>query len=202
LVIAVTASVSFGSVAIPPATVWRIVAHHLFSTGGAQNWTAIQDDVVWQLRMPRALLAALVGAGLAITGVAAQAMVRNPLADPYVLGISQGASVGAAVVITGGVAASGGLSTRAAAFLGALASFILVYGLARRGGGLAPVRLVLSGRRGRRDLRLPARHDPVARRQGPRRPDRVAARASTDGAGGWQALRTITSGNQIGPSID
>lgn len=101
--------------------------------------------IVWDIRLPRVLLAAVVGAGLSVVGVAIQAMVRNALADPYVLGISSGASVGATAVSTLGLFASLGIyALSTAAFLSALAAMALVY-LAARRGGLTPLRLVLTG---------------------------------------------------------
>ncbi|MEV4615544.1 iron ABC transporter permease [Kitasatospora sp. NPDC049258] len=144
LVGALTAAVSLGSVDLPPAEVWSVVARRLT---GRPPLPGTRDLIVWQLRVPRALLAALVGAGLGLVGAAVQALVRNPLADPYLLGISSGASLGAVAVIvlgtTGGALA--GLGISAAAFLGALGAFALVWAMARRGGGFSPLRLVLAG---------------------------------------------------------
>ncbi|WP_395293614.1 FecCD family ABC transporter permease [Kitasatospora hibisci] len=150
LVAALTAAVSLGSVDIPPGEVWSVVAHRL---AGRTPEPGTRDLIVWQLRVPRALLAAVVGAGLGLVGTAVQALVRNPLADPYLLGISSGASLGAvAVIVLGGgfglEAAFGsalGLTVSLAAFLGALGAFSLVWVLARRGGGFSPLRLVLAG---------------------------------------------------------
>ncbi|MEV6973122.1 iron ABC transporter permease [Kitasatospora sp. NPDC093806] len=150
LVVALTAAVSLGSVDIPPGEVWSVVGHRL--TGQSPE-PGTRDLIVWQLRVPRALLAAMVGAGLGLVGTTVQALVRNPLADPYLLGISSGASLGAVAVIVlgtglgleltiGGIA---GLTVSVAAFLGALAAFSLVWLLARRGGGFSPLRLVLAG---------------------------------------------------------
>lgn len=145
LALAVTLSISLGPVRIPLVTVWRIVAHHVTGIGQSTGWTPIQDNIVWDLRLPRTLLGVLVGAGLTITGIVTQALVRNPLADPYVLGISQGASVGAVASIVLGAGAFGVTSTAGAAFAGAAGSFALVYAFARRGGSMAPLRLVLAG---------------------------------------------------------
>ncbi|MFF4814257.1 FecCD family ABC transporter permease [Kitasatospora sp. NPDC001309] len=150
LVLALTAAVSLGSVDIPPGEVWSVVAHHL--TGRAPE-PGTRDLIVWQLRVPRALLAAVVGAGLGLVGTAVQALVRNPLADPYLLGISSGASLGAVATLVLGTAfglelslGSGlGLTVSLAAFAGALAAFSLVWLMARRGGGFSPLRLVLAG---------------------------------------------------------
>ncbi|RLL67516.1 iron ABC transporter permease [Streptomyces sp. Z26] len=102
--------------------------------------------IVWELRFPRALLAAVVGAGLAAVGVAVQAMVRNALADPFVLGISSGAAVGAnAVLLFGAFAGLGVWALSAGAFVAALGAMGLVYAVARTAYGLTPLRLVLTG---------------------------------------------------------
>ena len=144
LLAALTVAVSLGSTPIPPQEVWGVVWRR--TTGGAPR-PGTDDLIVWQLRLPRALLAALVGAGLGLVGTAAQALVRNPLADPYFLGVSQGASLGAVAALVLGLGAGGGLGLglSGAAFAGALATFVLVWAVARRGGGFAPLRLVLAG---------------------------------------------------------
>ena len=99
--------------------------------------------------MPRVLLAALVGAGLAMVGLSMQALVGNPLADPYLLGVSSGASVGAVSVLTLGAFALAGFAGAGAitlgAFAGALLATVLVYFLARQRGRIWPTRLILSG---------------------------------------------------------
>ncbi|MEV7866693.1 iron ABC transporter permease [Streptomyces sp. NPDC088124] len=137
-------AVSIGAVTIPLGDVWRIIAHHV-SGGGATGDPAL-DQIVWNFRAPRVVLAALVGAGLAVSGAVLQAVVSNPLADPTVLGFSYGASLGAVVVIVLASGASlGGLGVSAAAFVGALAAAALVFALGRRRGRMAPTRLVLAG---------------------------------------------------------
>ncbi|MGW1993999.1 FecCD family ABC transporter permease [Embleya sp. NPDC001921] len=144
LVVALTSAVSLGSVDIPIGEVWSVVGRRLT---GEPPEAGTRDLIVWQLRLPRALLAAVVGAGLGLVGTAVQALVRNPLADPYLLGISSGASLGAIAVIVLGASTGGllGLGLSASAFAGALAAFALVWALARRGGGFSPLRLVLAG---------------------------------------------------------
>lgn len=99
---------------------------------------------MWQFRLPRTLLAVVVGAALSVAGAALQAMVRNPLADPYIFGVSSGASVGAVAVLTL-TGAVGGWSLSLAAFAGALLSMTVVYLLARQGGRVTPLRLILAG---------------------------------------------------------
>ncbi|WP_419996306.1 FecCD family ABC transporter permease [Streptomyces boninensis] len=144
LLLALTAAVSWGSTAIPPGEVWTVVVRRL---SGEPPRPGTDDLIVWQLRVPRALLAAVVGAGLGLVGTAVQALVRNPLADPYLLGISSGASLGAVAAIVLGAGAGGllGLGLSGAAFAGALGTFALVWAIARRGGGFSPLRLVLAG---------------------------------------------------------
>ena len=92
-VLSVTLAITIGPVYISPVTVWQIIVSHILGVSPG-DWTAGQDHIVWLIRLPRVLLAGVVGAGLAVVGVAMQATVRNPLADPYMLGTSSGASVG------------------------------------------------------------------------------------------------------------
>ncbi|MEU1308984.1 iron ABC transporter permease [Streptomyces cinnamoneus] len=102
--------------------------------------------IIWELRFPRALLAAVVGAGLSALGVGAQAMVRNALADPFTLGISSGAAIGAnAVLLFGAFGSLGVWALSGAAFASALVAMVLVYAAARTPHGLTPLRLVLTG---------------------------------------------------------
>jgi iron complex transport system permease protein len=118
----------------------------------ALGWAQWQDaisgapglayDVLWHLRLPRALSAFAVGGLLAVAGTLMQVLLRNPLADPYVLGISGGAAVGALTAILLGVAT---LGISAGAFFGALGSTLLVFGMARGAGGWTQSRLLLTG---------------------------------------------------------
>jgi len=139
--------VAIGSVRIPVSTVWEVVIAQV--TGRDTSVPSNEQQIIWQLRVPRVALAGLVGAGLSVAGVAVQALVRNPIADPYVLGVSSGASVGATMVILFGVFAGlgslGSLGISAAAFITAMASMTVVYLIAQRSGRLDPLRLVLSG---------------------------------------------------------
>ncbi|WP_280402234.1 FecCD family ABC transporter permease [Nocardia carnea] len=128
---------------------WRDTVGFLWAelTGGTVVAAEVANyRIVVDSRLPRVLLAAAVGAGLGGVGLIVQAMVRNALADPYVLGISSGASVGAtAVVLFGAFGALGIYALSTAAFTGALAATALVYVLARSAAGLVPLRLVLTG---------------------------------------------------------
>lgn len=140
-----TLAVVIGPVPIPAWQVWQIAYSQVFHrpTG---DWSQAQTNIVWLIRFPRVLLAVFVGAGLAVVGMTMQAMTRNILADPYLLGLSSGASVGAVVVLAfGGLAFAGVYAVSVGAFLGALLTFILVFVLAQRQHRLTPTRLVLSG---------------------------------------------------------
>ena len=96
LVLSAAAAITIGPAAISVPDVYAVVVHHL---GGPDSGVSpLQDGVVWQLRLPRAVLAALCGAGLALCGAILQSLLRNPLADPFVLGVSSGASTGAVLV--------------------------------------------------------------------------------------------------------
>jgi iron complex transport system permease protein len=145
LVLTVLFGIGLGPTSIPVADVLRYLGAAI--TGG----TIASDEVasytiIWQVRVPRVLLGMLVGAGLSVVGVAIQAMVRNALADPFVLGISSGASVGAVtVVVSGAFAALGVYAMSVAALIGALVAALLVYLAARDRTGLTPLRLVLTG---------------------------------------------------------
>lgn len=115
-------------------------------TLGTPDPDSVWDTIVWEMRLPRALLAVMAGAGLAIAGAGMQTLVRNPLADPYLLGISAGASVGAtAVIVWGALSQYGVYALSVGALIGALSSALIVYLVATAQGGLTPVRLVLTG---------------------------------------------------------
>ncbi|MFD9909635.1 FecCD family ABC transporter permease [Streptomyces sp. NPDC059063] len=139
------AALTYGSVKIPPAEVLDILTGK--ATGPSPYRTIVLD-----VRLPRVLLGAAVGAGLAVIGATLQALVRNPLADPFLLGVSSGASVGAvgAIVLGGtfgvGTALATTVTIPAAAFVGAFLTLVVVYALARTGGGgVATGRLILAG---------------------------------------------------------
>lgn len=145
LVTSVIASVGAGAVPVPPGDTARIAAFHVLGLGD-QAWSTARDAIVWDVRMPRALLAVGVGAGLAVCGMALQAMVRNVLADPYLLGVNSGASSGAAAAILFGAGAGAGAhALPLSAFLGALAASMLVLVVARSGGRVTSLRLLLAG---------------------------------------------------------
>ncbi len=142
-VLVASLAISIGAVTVPLRVVWSSIAHHLGIAGAVDD--PIQDQIVWDLRVPRALLAFVVGAGLAVAGTVIQATVRNPLGDPYLLGIVPGASAGAVLVFVLGSKSAAGLSLSGAAFVGAMIAFVLTFTLSRQGGRWPPTRLILAG---------------------------------------------------------
>ncbi|WSA22493.1 iron ABC transporter permease [Streptosporangium subroseum] len=145
VVVAATAAIAIGSVRLPPGEVWGILLHRLYAPLVDPTWTPVRETIVMDVRVPRILLCGVVGAGLSVCGMALQALVRNPLADPMLLGVSSGATVGAVVVMVLNISVLGAFSLPLAAFAGAFAALVLVYFLARTGGRMTTVRLVLSG---------------------------------------------------------
>ncbi|KWE91007.1 ABC transporter permease [Burkholderia ubonensis] len=152
LAVSVVLSAAFGAASIAPVQVARIVvAHvaaalgHAASLDGQLGGNLGDDSIVWLIRIPRALLAALVGATLASVGVALQAATANRLADPHLLGVSAGAMLGAVAATLGFGAAFGPFTLSMAAFAGALAATACVIALAYRRGRLEPDRLLLAG---------------------------------------------------------
>ncbi|TXS08266.1 iron ABC transporter permease [Streptomyces sp. adm13(2018)] len=137
----IAVALTIGPADIRVADSWSVVAAHL--GGNPSGLSPIRDGIVWDLRLPRTLLAAACGAGLAVCGTVLQSLLRNPLADPFVLGVSSGASTGAVAVIVLG-AGGGLLSVTGGAFLGALCSFALVLVLSHTLGGSTD-RVVLAG---------------------------------------------------------
>lgn len=111
---------------------------NILGGSGTEPWRTI----VLELRLPRALAAFSVGGLLALAGALLQVLLRNPLADPYVLGTSGGAAVGALLAMLAGLS---GVALGGSAFIGALVSTLLVFGIARRGGDWSPTRLLLTG---------------------------------------------------------
>lgn len=136
-----------GAVGIPPLTVVKIALSRLPLVDLAQTWPDTWDTIVWQLRLPRVALAAIVGSALAMSGATYQGLFRNPLADPYLIGVASGAGLGATIVLVTRVpetfAGVGMLPV--AAFVGAVGAVLLAYGVARGSGGLPLTTLILAG---------------------------------------------------------
>lgn len=145
LVASAALAVAVGAVWIPPATAARLVGWRL-GIGSRPDVPHSTEVILFQLRLPRVLLAAVVGLGLAVSGALFQGLFRNPLADPAIIGVSSGAALGAvAVIVLGGSAAFGGLGVSFAAFVGALLTAFLVYRLARIGPAVHVATLLLAG---------------------------------------------------------
>src|SRR5262245_27601660 len=139
--------VAAGSVAVPVGDTVAILAHSLFGLDLGITWTQAEETIVVDLRLPRVLTAMTVGMGLAVAGATFQGVLRNPLADPYVLGTASGAALGAAVAVlipVRAVALEFGL-LHGLAFAGALGAVFLVYRLSRVGGHGQMTSLLLTG---------------------------------------------------------
>lgn len=140
LVASLVLAVTFGPADIAPTEVWQTIAWHLGLV--ADNpVNHLRDAIIWDLRLPRVLTAAAVGAGLALCGAVMQALTRNPLADPYLLGLSSGASLGAVAFLLAGAA----LLMPLGAFLGAGAAMGLTLLVTQLLGGTTPTRAILAG---------------------------------------------------------
>jgi iron complex transport system permease protein len=145
LALSFSLAVSLGAVFIPGATVRGVLANAAVPGAVAADWPPGHAAIVWDLRLPRAILAALVGAGLAVTGAALQAVTRNPLADPHLLGISSGAAFGAILALLHTGLFLGLATVPLLAFLGALAATGLVLGVAQAARATSADRMVLAG---------------------------------------------------------
>ncbi|MCI8417346.1 MAG: iron ABC transporter permease [Lachnospiraceae bacterium] len=147
LVVSLVMCVSIGSADISFLDVWRIIFHKVNPGIDISDIKPGVQNIVIYLRIPRALLGMVVGASLAVSGIAMQAFTKNPLSEPYVLGISSGASVGAVLSIVSGLILPWGtrLTIPVGSFCGAMASILVVYALSRTGGEITPMRLVLVG---------------------------------------------------------
>ncbi|TYQ14234.1 FecCD family ABC transporter permease [Gordonia metallireducens] len=141
LIISIAAAVTLGPANLSVRDVYAVIGEHWGI--GSSGLTALQDGIVWQLRLPRTLLAAICGAGLALCGAIMQSLLRNPLADPFVLGISSGASTGAVLVTILGIG-GGVISLSAGAFAGAVVAFATVIALATGAGG-GTAKVILAG---------------------------------------------------------
>lgn len=133
-------AVTFGPADITPAEVWTTILHHLGLVPESPV-SRLRDAIVWDLRLPRVIAALGVGAGLALAGAVMQALTRNPLADPYLLGLSSGAALGAVALVVFGLTAFVPLG----AFVGSLAALALALAVTQLLGGTTPVRAILAG---------------------------------------------------------
>jgi len=141
-------AVCMGTAKIAPSAAYQIILAKLFQVHSiAEQASLAHTDIIWQIRLPRVLMSAIVGSGLAICGAVMQAAVQNPLAEPYILGISAGASLGAtfSILIGGLSGALLGMGTAVWAFIGALAASLFVMTLSGIGGRTSTVKMVLAG---------------------------------------------------------
>ncbi len=146
LLVSLLAGIAFGSESLPVGAVVASLGHRMAGRPLPESaFTA--DTIIWALRVPRVLLGLFVGGGLAVIGVGIQALVRNPLAEPYILGISSGASVGASLFYLGFLPPllSKVFSMPLAAFAGAMVAILIVYYVASSGPVLSVARLLLAG---------------------------------------------------------
>ena len=140
------AGLMFGSVQVPaPAALGVIVNAVLGSEIIPATWRTVYQTIIIETRVPRVILAGVVGATLAATGMIIQAIVRNPLAGPGILGVSSGAATGAVLVMRWGLVGLGAFTLYFSAFAGALVTLAIVFWVARAGGHMTPTRLVLAG---------------------------------------------------------
>lgn len=142
-----TISVTLGAIHVSPDEIVKILAN---KTSGkeifAVSWEQKTENIIWNIRFPRVIMAFIVGAGLSLCGVLMQALTKNPLADPYVLGISSGASAGAvSVIILGLFSFMGGYSVIFGATLGAAVAISLSLSIASVKGRITSTQLVLAG---------------------------------------------------------
>ena len=140
-----TFAISVGAVAVPAGTVWGVLAHKIAPDWIERTWSNGRGAIVWDIRFPRALLAAIVGAGLAIVGASLQAVTRNPLADPHLLGISSGGAFGAIAALLHTGLFLGLLTVPLMAFLGALGATLIVVSVSHFASATSADRLILSG---------------------------------------------------------
>jgi iron complex transport system permease protein len=141
LLLSLASAVLVGEMRIPFTTALQVLSNRTFGTAFAVG--RIQEGVIWDYRLSRALFAAVLGAGLAVSGTVLQAMLRNPLAEPYVLGLSAGASTGAVAVVILGLGGAA-VTLSSGAFLGALLALAAVALLGSAAGG-STERIILSG---------------------------------------------------------
>jgi iron complex transport system permease protein len=142
LILVILISVTMGSVKVPPLRSIRILFQSLLGLKGTESET--ERTIILSLRLPRAILAGFVGAGLSVSGVTFQALLRNPLADPYILGVSSGAAVGAILAILLGLGTFS-LGLPLASFLGALLTVLVVFYFGKQDGKIHPNTLLLAG---------------------------------------------------------
>ena len=146
LVVAIFAA-SQGTVKIPPLTVAKILLSNIPLFDFTQDWSASWDIILWELRLPRIVLAGIVGGALAMSGATYQGLFRNPLADPFLIGVASGAGLGATIILVSGAPTVflGVSLLPLAAFSGAILAVTVAYVIARQSEGLPLTTLILAG---------------------------------------------------------
>jgi iron complex transport system permease protein len=147
LLAALVLSAGVGPVGIPPGTVMKMLLNQLPIFDFSQSWPESYHTILFQIRLPNAVLIALTGMALSGSGAAYQGLFRNPLADPYIIGVAAGAGLGAVLAMAARWPSSllGLLAVPAAAFVGAVATVAVVYNLARVGRTTPVTTLILAG---------------------------------------------------------
>nr|WP_310622160.1 iron ABC transporter permease [Pseudovibrio sp. M1P-2-3] len=145
LVLPVCLAVSVGAVSIPMETVLGVLVNKVIPGAIEPSWSKGRETILWEIRLPRVLLAIMVGAGLSIVGACLQSVTRNPLADPHLIGISAGGAFGAVLALLHTGLFFGVLTVPLLAFLGALGATLLVIGTAKFTNATSADRLVLTG---------------------------------------------------------
>ena len=145
LLVSLSFAVSVGAVPVPLGTVWGILLKKISPGLIEQTWSQGHEAIVWEIRFPRAILAMMVGAGLAMVGASLQAVTRNPLADPHLLGISSGGAFGSSLALLHTGLFIGLLTVPLLAFVGALGATAIVLGVSRFADAMSADRLVLAG---------------------------------------------------------
>ena len=145
LVFSISAGVSLGAISIPFSTVWGVVINNMVSELIDIDWSKGREAIVWDIRLPRTILACFVGAGLALVGASLQAVTRNPLADPHLLGISAGAAFGAILALLHTGLFLGLITIPLFAFVGALAAMLLVLAVSQFASATSADKLILAG---------------------------------------------------------
>ncbi|MBR2894192.1 MAG: iron ABC transporter permease [Oscillospiraceae bacterium] len=147
LLASIVLAIHIGAVDLTAEWVFQILVNHL--TGREVYpalWPNYADGIVWGMRLPKVIVAACVGGGLSLVGIMMQAMTKNSMADPYLLGISSGASAGAtAAILVGSLPLIGAVSVQSGAFIGAMVSSVLVFLISGAGGQVSSTKLILSG---------------------------------------------------------
>jgi iron complex transport system permease protein len=147
LIIALVLGIAVGPVFIPPVTLFRILVDRLPGVILPINWPETFTTIVYQVRLPHAFLVLITGAALGGSGAAYQGVFRNPLADPYLIGVATGAGLGAVLAMTIHWPESlfGMYAIPVAAFIGAASTLLIVFSLARVGNALPTTTLILAG---------------------------------------------------------